>query len=162
MKTFALILLSFLSCCCFSQSKKGGKNIIIIYADDHSYHALGGMGNIVVKTPNLDKLAASGMMFTQTHVMGGHQGAVCIPSRVMLLTGRYVNRLPGDGGNIPDSLISLPEVLRSMGYTTYHTGKWHSDKSFSPPDVQHRRRHFSRWHALQQGWRSASSHRLSI
>jgi arylsulfatase A-like enzyme len=129
MKTFALILLSFLSCCCFSQSKKGGKNIIIIYADDHSYHALGSMGNMVVKTPNLDKLAASGMMFTQTHVMGGHQGAVCIPSRVMLLTGRYVNRLPGDGGNIPDSLVSLPEVLRSKGYTTYHTGKWHSDKA---------------------------------
>jgi arylsulfatase A-like enzyme len=105
------------------------KNVLILYSDDHSYHALGVMGNKEVQTPNLDKLAASGMLFRQTHVMGGHQGAVCIPSRVMLLTGRLVNRLPGDGGTIPDSLVGLPEVLRSRGYTTYHTGKWHSDKA---------------------------------
>jgi arylsulfatase A-like enzyme len=61
--------------------------------------------------------------------MGGHQGAVCIPSRAMLMTGRYVTRLPGDGGTIPDSLVSLPEVLQTKGYTTFHTGKWHSDKA---------------------------------
>lgn len=105
------------------------KNILIIYSDDHSYHALGAAGNKEVSTPNLDKLAKSGLMFTQAHVMGGHQGAVCIPSRVMLLTGRYVNRLPGDGNTIPDSIVSLPEVLRKQGYNTYHTGKWHSDKA---------------------------------
>jgi arylsulfatase A-like enzyme len=104
-------------------------NILILYSDDHSYHALGAAGNSEVKTPNLDRLAASGMMFTQTHVMGGHQGAVCVPSRVMLMTGRYVNRLPRDGSVIPDSLVSLPEVLNTMGYTTFHTGKWHSDKA---------------------------------
>jgi arylsulfatase A-like enzyme len=112
-----------------SQQKAAPKNVVILYSDDHSYHALGAMGNNEVKTPNLDKLAASGMLFRQTHVMGGHQGAVCIPSRVMLLTGRLVNRLPGDGGTIPDSLVALPEVLRAKGYTTYHSGKWHSDKA---------------------------------
>ena len=105
------------------------KNILIIYSDDHSYHALGAAGNKEISTPNLDKLAKSGLMFTQAHVMGGHQGAVCIPSRVMLLTGRYVNRLPGDGSTIPDSIVSLPEVLKKQGYNTYHTGKWHSDKA---------------------------------
>lgn len=105
------------------------KNILIIYSDDHSYHALGAAGNKEIHTPNLDKLAKSGLMFTQAHVMGGHQGAVCIPSRAMLLTGRYVNRLPGDGSTIPDSIVSLPEVLRKQGYNTYHTGKWHSDKA---------------------------------
>jgi arylsulfatase A-like enzyme len=105
------------------------KNILIIYSDDHSYHALGAAGNKEISTPNLDKLAKSGLMFTQAHVMGGHQGAVCIPSRAMLLTGRYVNRLPGDGNIIPDSIVSLPEVLRKQGYNTYHTGKWHSDKA---------------------------------
>jgi arylsulfatase A-like enzyme len=105
------------------------RNVLILYSDDHSYHALGAMGNTEVMTPNLDRLASGGMLFTQAHVMGGHQGAVCIPSRAMLLTGRYVNRLPADGSLIPDSLVSLPEVLRQKGYTTYHTGKWHSDKS---------------------------------
>ena len=129
MKIKLILLFVVVSNCILAQTQQQAKNILIIYADDHSYHALGAMGNSVVKTPNLDKLAASGLMFTQTHVMGGHQGAICVPSRVMLLTGRYVNRLPGDGGNIPDSLVSLPEVLRSKGYTTYHTGKWHSDKA---------------------------------
>ena len=111
------------------QKKSRAKNILIIYSDDHSYRALGAAGNTDVLTPNLDKLAKSGLMFTQAHVMGGHQGAVCIPSRAMLLTGRYVNRLPGDGSTIPDSIVSLPEVLRTQGYNTYHTGKWHSDKA---------------------------------
>ena len=111
------------------QKKSRAKNILIIYSDDHSYRALGVAGNTDVLTPNLDKLAKSGLMFTQAHVMGGHQGAVCIPSRAMLLTGRYVNRLPGDGSTIPDSIVSLPEVLRTQGYNTYHTGKWHSDKA---------------------------------
>lgn len=129
MKTRLIILFAILTHYSVAQSNIQTKNIIIIYADDHSYHALGAMGNNVVKTPNLDKLAASGLMFTQTHVMGGHQGAVCVPSRVMLLTGRYVNRLPGDGSTIPTNIVSLPEVLRSKGYTTYHTGKWHSDKA---------------------------------
>ena len=111
------------------QKKSRAINILIIYSDDHSYRALGAAGNTDVLTPNLDKLAKSGLMFTQAHVMGGHQGAVCIPSRAMLLTGRYVNRLPGDGSTIPDSIVSLPEVLRTQGYNTYHTGKWHSDKA---------------------------------
>ena len=105
------------------------KNVVIIYSDDHTYQALGAMGNKIISTPNLDKLAASGLLFTQAHVMGGHQGAVCVPSRAMLMTGRYVNRLPSDGSVIPDSLISLPETLRENGYKTYHTGKWHSDKA---------------------------------
>jgi len=110
-------------------AKPRAKNILLIYSDDHSYHALGAAGNKEISTPNLDQLAKSGLMFTQAHVMGGHQGAICIPSRAMLLTGRYVNRLPGDGNIIPDSMVSLPEILRKQGYNTYHTGKWHSDRA---------------------------------
>jgi len=105
------------------------KNILILYSDDQSYRTIQALGNTEINTPNLDKLVKSGLTFQQAHVMGGHQGAVCIPSRVMLMTGRYVNRLPGDGNIIPDSLVSLPEVLRQKGYTTFHTGKWHSDKN---------------------------------
>ncbi|MCF8452890.1 MAG: sulfatase-like hydrolase/transferase [Pedobacter sp.] len=131
MRIIALILVALILPTSIIAQKitKRAKNILIIYSDDHSYHALGAAGNKEISTPNLDKLAKSGLMFTQAHVMGGHQGAVCIPSRVMLLTGRYVNRLPGDGSTIPDSIVSLPEVLRKQGYNTYHTGKWHSDKA---------------------------------
>jgi arylsulfatase A-like enzyme len=126
---FILAALTIPNCVIAQKIIPRAKNILIIYSDDHSYHALGAAGNKEISTPNLDKLAKSGLMFTQAHVMGGHQGAVCIPSRVMLLTGRYVNRLPGDGSTIPDSIVSLPEVLRKQGYNTYHTGKWHSDRA---------------------------------
>lgn len=104
------------------------KNILIIYSDDQSYNTIHAWGNNEIQTPNLDKLSKEGLSFMQAHVMGGHQGAVCIPSRVMMLTGRYVNRLPGDGGTIPDSIIGIGEILNKRGYTTFHTGKWHSDK----------------------------------
>jgi arylsulfatase A-like enzyme len=104
-------------------------NILIIYSDDQSHNTIHTLGNPDIQTPNLDRLAAVGTSFTQAHVMGGHQGAVCIPSRIMMLTGRYINRLPGDGNVVPDSIVSLPEVLRSRGYITFHTGKWHSDKA---------------------------------
>lgn len=129
-RSMTIVLLLIAQSILFAQEKisNRAKNILILYSDDHSYHALGAMGNTEIKTPNLDRLAKEGMLFKQAHVMGGHQGAICLPSRVMLLTGRYVNRLPGDGSTIPDSLVSLPEVLRSKGYTTFHSGKWHSDK----------------------------------
>lgn len=105
------------------------KNVLIIYSDDQSYNTIRALGNSEIYTPNLDKLTQQGTSFRQAHVMGGHQGAVCIPSRAMMLTGRYINRLPNDGGIIPDSIVGLPEVLRQQGYTTFHCGKWHSDKA---------------------------------
>lgn len=105
------------------------KNILIIYSDDQNYQTVHAWGNPQIATPSLDRLAKEGTSFRQAHVMGGHHGAVCMPSRIMMLTGRYLNRLPQDGEVVPDSLISLPEVLRSRGYTTFHAGKWHSDKA---------------------------------
>ena len=111
-----------------SSQHSQAKNILILYSDDQSYRTIQALGNKEIRTPNMDWLVRHGLTFQQAHVMGGHQGAVCIPSRAMLLTGRYVNRLLNDGGIIPDSLISLPEILRQKGYTTFHTGKWHSDK----------------------------------
>ncbi len=123
-------------CCCLfvtsisaQKSSTHLKNVLIIYSDDQSFNTIRALGNRQIYTPNIDQLVKRGVSFTQAHVMGGHQGAVCIPSRVMMLTGRYINRLPKDGGVIPDSIIGLPEILQKKGYTTFHTGKWHSDYS---------------------------------
>lgn len=113
---------------CLFSSAQQKKNVVIIYSDDQSYNTIHAWGNKEIETPNLDRLVNEGISFMQTHVMGGHQGAVCLPSRAMMLTGRYLNRLPNDGAIIPDSLVSLPEVLRQKGYITFHTGKWHSDR----------------------------------
>ena len=104
------------------------KNVLIIFSDDQRYNTIRAWGNQEIETPNLDRLAKEGFSFRQAHVMGGHHGAICQPSRIMMLAGRYLNRLPQDGAVVPDSIISLPEVLRGRGYTTFHSGKWHSDK----------------------------------
>ena len=124
------LILFFLLNNLFSKTSQAQhKNVLIIYSDDQSYNTIRALGNHRIHTPNLDRLVEQGLSFTQAHVMGGHQGAVCMPSRAMLLTGRYLNRLPGDGNVMPDSIVSLPEVLRGKGYSTFHCGKWHSDKA---------------------------------
>jgi hypothetical protein len=64
------------------------KNIIVLLSDDQRYDTIAAWGNKDIITPNLDFLAKNGTSFTQTHVFGGLSGAICQPSRAMLLTGR--------------------------------------------------------------------------
>jgi arylsulfatase A-like enzyme len=105
----------------FSQNKP---NIVLILADDLRLDALGCYGNGYVKTPNIDNLAKNGVKFENTYIAGGDQGAICSPSRAMLLTSksyhRISNRTKGD--------MTLPKLLKMNGYDTYLTGKWHNEK----------------------------------
>ncbi len=78
------------------------------------------------KTPNLDKLAGECTVFTNAHIMGGTSGAVSMPSRAMLMTGKYLYNLEKQGATIPDSHTMIGETLQKAGYNTFHTGKWHS------------------------------------
>ncbi|SKB39823.1 Arylsulfatase A [Sphingobacterium nematocida] len=126
---FALSIVALLTSFFFADLQAQHKNILIIYSDDQSYNTIRALGNNEIHTPNLDKLVRQGITFRQAHVMGGHHGAICMPSRIMMLSGRYLNRLPDDGAVVPDSIVGLPEVLRNQGYTTFHCGKWHSDKA---------------------------------
>lgn len=104
-------------------------NVVFILSDDQRYNTIHALGNNDIITPNLDKLVQMGTSFTRAHIMGGRQGAICMPSRVMMLTGRYENHLQKDVAIIPVETPTFPEVLCSNGYNTFHSGKWHSDKA---------------------------------
>lgn len=102
-------------------------NILLIFADDQRSDALGASGNSYIRTPNLDVLAAEGIRFSNSYVMGGHHGAICAPSRAMLLSGKSLfhvyDRL--------DGVLTLPKYLGENDYQTFATGKWHNGaKSF--------------------------------
>jgi len=122
---FLLVVISFTSC---SKVEHRQPNIIIIYADDMGYGDLNCQNpNSKIPTPNLDQLASEGMRFTDAHSSSG----ICSPSRFALLTGTYHWRrqhdIVGAFGKpfFQDSDITLPQLLKTIGYTTACIGKWH-------------------------------------
>jgi arylsulfatase A-like enzyme len=101
----------------------------VIITDDQNYETIHALGNKEIVTPNMDKLVKEGTAFTQAHIMGGLSGAICCPSRAMLLSSRSLFHLRSDGDYIPASDITFPELFRAHGYITFETGKWHQDKA---------------------------------
>jgi arylsulfatase A-like enzyme len=109
---------------CIKEKKTQPTNIIFIMADDLGYGDLGCYGANKIPTPNIDKLAAEGMLFTDAHA----PGAVCIPSRYGLLTGRYPfrqNGHPNKGPLIEKDRKTIASLLKEQGYRTAMVGKWH-------------------------------------
>lgn len=102
-------------------------NIVFILADDMRGSTVEMTGREKAKTPNINSLASDGVSFTNAHIMGGCNGAVSMPSRAMLMTGKYVYNLHKEGAIIPKEHTTLGEVLNQNGYKTYHIGKWHND-----------------------------------
>ena len=98
-------------------------NFLFMIADDHRHSALGALGTEAVSTPTFDRMIADGACFTQAHIMGSTSGAVCMPSRGMLMSGCGLFDTPDP---LPDDVPLLPELLRQNGYTTFGTGKWHN------------------------------------
>lgn len=103
-------------------------NIVLILADDLGYGDVSCYGATHVKTPNIDRLAAEGIRFTDAHAVA----ATCTPSRFALLSGIYPWRkrgtgiLPGDAALIiPPESVTLPSILKNSGYTNGVVGKWH-------------------------------------
>ncbi|MGJ8723396.1 MAG: sulfatase-like hydrolase/transferase [Roseibacillus sp.] len=103
-------------------------NVVIIYGDDVGYADLGCYGAEKIPTPNLDKMAAEGLRFTDAHCAA----ATCTPSRYSLLTGEMAFRkkgtgiLPGDAAMAihPDQ-FTMADAFQAAGYTTGVVGKWH-------------------------------------
>ena len=126
-------------------------NIIVILADDLGYADVGFQGLTDFETPNIDRLAATGVRFTQGYVSHPY----CSPSRAGLLTGRYQHRFghihnpkfrAGEG--LPSSETLLPEVLANGGYVSGVVGKWHLGDA---PEFHPRERGFDEFFGLLGG-----------
>ncbi|MBI5395950.1 MAG: sulfatase-like hydrolase/transferase [Verrucomicrobia bacterium] len=116
-------LLFLASLCVFcGQASAAKPNILHINADDHRADGLHALGNDVLKTPHLDTLVGRGMVFTRCYTQGSRVGAVCLPSRTMMLTGRALFRIPGRGDKGAGPM-ALPTAIKAAGYETWHAGK---------------------------------------
>src|SRR5213592_4496751 len=97
-------------------------NILFLFADDQRADTIGAWGNPHIDTPNLDGLAARGYSFRNNYCFGANSGAVCVPSRAMLMSGRTWFDVEHNLAGVK----LLPELLREQGYTAFATGKWHN------------------------------------
>ncbi|MHC4330573.1 MAG: arylsulfatase [Planctomycetota bacterium] len=134
-------------------------NIILIMADDMGYSDIGCYGG-EIHTPNLDGLAAKGLRFTQFY-----NTARCCPTRAALMTGLYqhqagVGHMMSDKGydayrgDLNNRCVTIAEVLKPAGYSTYMSGKWHVTKSVKPDGPKHnwpRQRGFDRFFGTIHG-----------
>ena len=98
-------------------------NILFLFADDQRADTIAAHGNAHIKTPVIDGLTRAGVSFRNNYVFGGNSGAVCVPSRAMLHTGKTwfaMNTQTLAGEKL------MGELLGEHGYTTFGTGKWHN------------------------------------
>lgn len=111
-----------------SEPRPSQPNVLFIFADDQAFDTIRGLGNPEIQTPNLDRLVRSGVTFTHTYNQGSWSGAVCIASRTMLNSGRFLWRAEAIYKTSEAERQAgrwWPEHLRAAGYDTYMTGKWH-------------------------------------
>jgi arylsulfatase A-like enzyme len=97
-------------------------NVLFFFCDDQRADTIAALGNPNIKTPNLDRLTQRGVAFRRAYMMGGMQGATCVPSRAMLLTGQSLFHI--DEKLMRDE--TWPAAFGRAGYETFLSGKWHN------------------------------------
>jgi arylsulfatase A-like enzyme len=105
-------------------------NIVLLFTDDQTYESIGAMGFDEIQTPNIDRLVNSGTTFTHAYNMGGWNGAICVASRSMMISGEFIWRAKqkdrlwrNDDATAIDQ--TWGRMMKSQGYNTYMSGKWH-------------------------------------
>ncbi|MDA1014199.1 MAG: sulfatase-like hydrolase/transferase [Planctomycetota bacterium] len=120
------------------QSRADKPNVLFIFADDQTFNSIHSLGNQESETPNLDRLVKRGVTFTHAYNQGSWSGAVCVASRTMLVTGRFVwnaNKVYQTSEAERAAGRFWPEYMKAAGYDTYFSGKWHiranAEKAFN-------------------------------
>ncbi len=104
-------------------------NILFLLTDDQRYNTIHALNNPEIITPNLDRLCKMGTAFTNAHIPGGTSGAVCMPSRAMLNTGRTLFHIKDCGQTIDENHSTMGQHFKESGYYCFGTGKWHNSPS---------------------------------
>ena len=110
----------------FAANGKERPNVLFLFTDDQAFQTINAVNNLAVKTPNLDRLVRRGTTFTHCFNQGAWHGAVCVASRAMLNTGRYLWTC---GGDTCGAWPLWGETLGKAGYDTFMTGKWHNQNA---------------------------------
>jgi len=136
-------LLAFLICGTFELVQAAEKttppNVVFLFADDQRADTIGALGNPVIKTPHLDRLVQRGTAFNHAYMQGGLQGATCVPSRAMLLSGRNLFHIDENLQRHP----TWPAAFGQAGYTTFLSGKWHNGPASIPLSFQNAKQVFT-------------------
>ncbi|UXP32616.1 sulfatase-like hydrolase/transferase [Reichenbachiella agarivorans] len=165
----SILVMAVFSCKQQNTTAQDQPNIVVILCDDLGYGDLSSYGHPVIQTPNLDNMAARGIQFSNFYAAA----PVCSPSRVGLMTGRSPNR-----AGIYDFIIggekprpnnrdlvhmqadeeTIPARLKSVGYATCLSGKWHCSSLFNNPEKQPTPDHFGFDHWFATHNNAAPSH----
>ena len=134
MRFLVFFAAAWLLCSC--KGKTDPPNILFVFADDQCYNTIAALGNQEVLTPTLDELAREGTVFTTVYNMGGWHGAICVASRTMVNTGKFLWRARALENRL-DTLAGRGELwskeMERLGYDTYMSGKWHVN--IPPPEI---------------------------
>ena len=118
-RILAIVVVAAVACQPCSAADGRQPNLILIMADDLGYETIGANGGQSYQTPNLDRLAATGMRFERCHVQ-----PLCTPTRVQLMTGMYNVRNYTQFGAIDRNVTTFAHLLKEAGYATAIAGKW--------------------------------------